>query len=115
MKNLSTDTFKQEIFDYENADWKFKGQKPCVIDFFADWCGPCKTLGPILEELEKEFKDDVDFFKVDIEEEEKLAQIFEIRSIPTLLFLPIEGSPQKTQGLIPKQNLIEAIKNIFNL
>jgi len=116
MKQLTTETFKEEIFNFEVNDWKYEGQKPCIIDFFADWCGPCKALGPLLEDLEKEYKDKIDFFKVDIDEDPTLAARFEIASIPTLIFLPTDGSsPQVIKGLLPKEGLIEVFKDVFKL
>jgi thioredoxin len=114
MEHLTKETFLKKVFDYENnKDWKFAGDKPCLIDFYADWCQPCKMLAPILEELDKEYEGKIDIYKVDTEAEQELAAIFGIRSIPSMLFCPMDGQPQMAAGLLPKPNLIEAIDNVL--
>lgn len=113
MENLTLETFKEKIFDFENnQEWKFEGDKPAIIDFYADWCGPCKKLTPILEEIDGEF-DDVNIYKIDTETEQELAAIFQIRSIPSMLFIPLEGEPQMASGLAPKDNIVKAINEIL--
>lgn len=110
MENLTTEEFKEKIFDYENeSDWVFKGDKPTIIDFYADWCQPCKTLTPMLEELDEEY-DEIQVFKVNTDEEVELAATFGIQSIPTMLFIPLNSQPQMANGLPPKENL----KNVIN-
>lgn len=108
---LTADLFKSDIFDYTNEkDWKFKGQHPAIIDFYADWCGPCKTIAPILEELSEEYKDKLTIYKVDTEVEQELSMVFRIRSIPSLLFIPMEGQPMMQAGALPKSDLKKAIE-----
>jgi thioredoxin len=111
---LTKQTFFEKVFNYEqNKEWKFEGDKPCLIDFYADWCGPCKMVAPILEELSEEYKDKINIYKIDTEAEQELAAAFGIRSIPSLLFVPAEGKPQMAQGALPKPALKEAIDNVL--
>lgn len=108
---LTLETFKTKVFDFENSqEWAYKGTKPCLIDFYADWCGPCKMIGPVLEELAKEYEGKLDIYKVNTEQERELSSIFGIQSIPSLLFVPLEGQPQMAAGALPK----EALKQAFN-
>ncbi len=108
--NLSTEKFKEEIFDYTTEkEWKYKGDKPAIIDFYADWCGPCKMVAPIFEELSNEYPD-VNIYKVDTEVEQELAAVFQIRSIPSILFIPVENQPMMQAGALPK-NVLENIIN----
>ncbi len=116
LEHLTVDTFKSKVFNYEtNTEWKFEGQRPAVIDFYADWCGPCKTVAPILEELAAEFKDKLDIYKVDTEDQQELAAVFGIRSIPSLLFIPVEGQPQMAMGALPKDSFKQAFKEVLNV
>lgn len=109
---LSTADFKSKVFDYENnKEWNFLGDKPAIIDFYADWCGPCKMVAPILEELSEDFKDQIDIYKVDTEAEQELSAVFQIRSIPSMLFIPKEGQPMMQAGALPKNALEEIIKS----
>ena len=110
-KHLTTQEFKDKIFDYtKNKDWVYGGDKPAIIDFYADWCGPCKMLSPILEELAGEYKDKINIYKVDTESERELAQVFGIRSIPSMLFIPMEEQPAMQPGLLPKNTLDQIIR-----
>lgn len=116
MELLTVETFKEKIFDYTtNETWNFKGDKNVMIDFYADWCAPCKMIAPTFEELAKDFVGKIDIYKVDTEAEQELSQIFNIRSIPSVLFIPKEGSPRMAVGALPKEGYLEAIKDIFNL
>ena len=100
---LTAEKFKSEIFDYTTEkEWKFKGNVPAIIDFYADWCGPCKMVAPVLEELSDEYKDQLTIYKVDTEKEMELSSIFGIRSIPSILFIPMEGRPMMQAGAFPK-------------
>jgi thioredoxin 1 len=114
MEHLTKETFKQKVFDFEtNKEWKFNGTIPCIIDFYADWCGPCKMVAPVLEELSNEYKGKVDIYKVDTEAEQELAAIFGIRSIPSILFVPMEGQPQMVMGALPKGSFIQIINDVL--
>ncbi len=108
---LTTDLFKKEIFDYTTEkEWKYKGDKPAIIDFYADWCGPCKAVAPVLEELSDEYKDKVVIYKVDTEVEQELSAVFRIRSIPSMLFIPKDKQPMMQAGALPKAALSEIIE-----
>lgn len=112
--HLTKDEFLKKVFNYEtNKEWKYAGDKPALIDFYATWCGPCKMLSPILEELAAEYGDQIYIYKVNTEEEQELAAVFNIRSIPTLLFIPVDGQPQMSMGAMPKASLKEAIDKVL--
>jgi thioredoxin len=114
MEHLTKQTFLDKVFNFEkNTEWKFEGELPCLIDFYADWCGPCKMVAPILEELSTEFKGKIDIYKVDTEAEQELATAFGIRSIPSLLFCPKDGKPQMAMGALPKDALKGAIEDVL--
>ena len=116
MEHLTTDTFKEKVFNYEkNKDWTFEGEIPCIIDFYADWCGPCKMVAPVLEELAKEYEGKVDIYKVDTEAQQELAGLFGIRSIPSILFVPMGEQPQMAMGALPKESFVDAIKNVLKV
>lgn len=109
-KKLNAEIFKAEIFDYTTEkEWKYKGNKPLIIDFYADWCGPCKMVAPLLEELSDEYGDDIIIYKVDTEEERELSSVFQIRSIPSFLFVPVDGQPMMQAGALPKHVFKEVI------
>ena len=106
---LTTQKFKEDIFDYTaEKEWNYKGDKPAIIDFYADWCGPCKMVAPILEELSNE-NPDVIIYKVDTEVEQELSAVFQIRSIPSILFVPKDRQPMMQAGALPKNALQEII------
>lgn len=116
LEHLTKDTFKEKVFNFEaNKDWKFEGNKPCLIDFYADWCQPCKMVAPILEELQTEYEGKLDIYKVDTEDQQELAGMFGIRSIPSLLFVPMDGQPQMAQGALPKDSFQKAIKDVLKV
>jgi thioredoxin len=116
IEHLTKETFLNRIFNYEqNKDWKFEGEKPCIIDFYADWCGPCKVVAPVLEELANDFDGKINVFKVDTEEEQELASVFGIRSIPSFLFIPATGQPQMAMGALPKETFIKAFKDVLGV
>ena len=107
---LTTDMFKANIMDYSvEKDWKYKGKKPCVIDFYTTWCGPCKRLAPIMDELSEQYKNKVTFYKADTEQERELAYVFQISSIPQVLYIPVQGKPILLKGLYPKEEIIKII------
>ena len=108
---LSTQEFKDKVFDYETEkQWKYKGNLPAIIDFYADWCGPCKMVAPALEELAKEYEGKLVIYKVDTEKEPELAGAFGIQSIPTFFFIPLEGQPMRQPGAFPKKVFKEVIE-----
>ncbi len=117
MKTMSLNkaAFLNKVANYETSpsEWKFLGERPAIIDFYATWCGPCKMLSPVLEELAAEYAGKIDIYKINVEEEEELAGVFGVRSVPTLLFVPMEGAPQMAQGALPKNVLQEAIRNVL--
>lgn len=116
MEHLSLDTFKEKIFDFEQSkEWNFKGAKPVIIDFYADWCGPCKMVTPVLQELADEYKDKIEIFKVDTEKEQELAFMFNIKSIPSILFIPLDDKPRMSVGAMPKEGFTKAIEDIFKI
>lgn len=110
-KKLTTPEFIELVFDYtKEKEWKFKGNKPAIIDFYADWCAPCKMVAPILEQLSEEYKDKIDIYKVNTEQERELSSVFGIMSIPSFLFIPMEGMPSLEPGAFPKQAFKEIIE-----
>jgi thioredoxin len=116
MEHLTKETFIEKVFDFENEkEWKFKGTLPAVIDFYADWCGPCKMVAPILEELSKEYNGKLDIYKVDTEAQQELAGIFGVRSIPSILFIPVGEQPQMAVGALPKNSFVSAFKDILKV
>lgn len=115
-EHLSLETFKQKVFDFENeTEWNYKGELPAIIDFYADWCGPCKRVAPIMEELAIEYEGKINIYKVDTEDQQKLAAAFGIRSIPSILFIPVEGQPQMASGALPKENFVSMIEEILKI
>ena len=112
---LTKSEFLTKVANYETNpnEWKYLGDKPALIDFYADWCGPCKAIAPILEDLAAEYGDDIYIYKVDTEQEEELAALFGIRSIPSLLFIPMGEKPQMAQGAMPKAELKKAIDEVL--
>lgn len=111
VNHLTAEDFRTKIFDYETEqEWKFLGERPAIIDFYADWCGPCKMVAPILEELSNQYAGQVDIYKVDTEQEQLLAAIFGIRSIPSILFIPKDKNPMMQVGALPKQAFVEIIE-----
>lgn len=116
LEHLTKETFKEKVFNYEqNKEWKFEGNTPCLIDFYADWCGPCKMVAPILEELQEEYGSSLQIYKVDTEEQRELASMFGIQSIPSLLFVPVDGQPQMAMGALPKSTFEQAIAQVLKV
>ncbi len=116
MEHLTLDTFKEKVFDFENnKEWNYVGDKPAIIDFYADWCAPCKMVAPVLEELSTEYGDDLAIYKINTEDQQQLAGMFGIQSIPSLLFIPKDGQPQMAMGALPKKTFHEIIKDVLKL
>ncbi len=113
--HLTKSEFLTKVFNYEAnpSEWKYLGDKPAIIDFYADWCGPCKMIAPVLEELAAEYEGQIYIYKINTETEQELAAAFGIRSIPTLLFVPMKGQPQMAQGAMPKTSFKEAIDKVL--
>ena len=113
--HLNKIDFLKKVANYEANpnEWKYLGDKPALIDFYADWCGPCKAVAPVLEELAKEYDGEIYIYKIDTEAELELSALFGIRSIPSLLFVPMNGTPQMAQGALPKNALKEAIDKVL--
>jgi len=113
--HLTKTEFLSKVVNYEKnpTEWKYLGDKPCIIDFYASWCGPCKTIAPILEDLAKEYDGQIYIYKINTEEEQDLAAAFGIQSIPTILFCPMKGDPQMAQGALPKESFKEAITGVL--
>jgi len=111
---LSTEQFKLKVFDYKtNKSWKFEGNMPVVVDFYATWCGPCKMMSPIMEELAVKYAGKVVFYKVDTDKESELAQAMGIQSLPTFLFIPKDKQPQAAMGAMPKETVDKAINDLL--
>jgi thioredoxin len=108
---LNKADFLSKIYNYEKhtSDWVYEGTKPCIIDFYADWCGPCKKIAPVMKELAAEYKDDILIYKINVDNERELAAYFGINSIPMILFIPKEGKPQAAMGALPKQTIVDQI------
>ena len=113
--NLTKGGFLKRVADYENLaqEWKFLGDKPALIDFYASWCGPCKALSPVLDELAKEYAGRVDIYKVNVDDERELASLFRIRTVPTLMFVPMKGNPRLAAGAPTKGQLRKAIEDLI--
>lgn len=116
VKTLNKEEFKNSIFNFEEStEWNYKEEIPSIIDFYADWCGPCKMIAPVMEELSEIYEGRVNFYKVDVEQEQEISSVFGIRSIPSILFVPKKGGPQMVSGAIPKSKFEEIIKeNLLN-
>lgn len=116
IEKITAAEFKAKVFDYEkNTEWKYNGQIPAIVDFYADWCGPCKMIAPILEELQQEYKGKIQVYKVNVDNEQELAQVFQTQSIPTILFIPMQGQPQMAKGALPKETFEQAIKDVLKV
>ncbi len=113
---MTKESFIEKVFDFENEkEWKYKGDLPAIIDFYADWCGPCKMVSPVLDALSSEYEGRLAIYKVNTDKEQELSMAFGIQSIPSLLFIPKEGQPQMAQGALPKPTLKKAIKDVLQV
>lgn len=116
VEHLTKEAFKEKVFDFEkHKEWDYEGELPCVIDFYADWCGPCKMVAPIMEELAQEYEGKIRFYKVDTQAEQELAAMFGIQSIPSMLFVPANGKPQMAVGALPKADMEKAITDVLKV
>jgi thioredoxin 1 len=113
-EHLTKETFKNKVFDFENnSEWKYEGELPAIIDFYADWCGPCKMVEPVLEELAEEYDGKMHIYKIDTDAEQELAAAFGIQSIPSMLFIPMGDKPQMAMGALPKDTIKKAMKDVL--
>ena len=108
---LNKADFLKKVYNYEANpnEWKFEGNRPAIIDFYATWCGPCKAMAPILDNISKDYAGKIDVYKIDVDKESELAGTFGIQSIPTLLMIPVKGEPKILQGAMPKDQLIKIV------
>ena len=115
VNQMSTEMFRTLVYDYQKnpTDWKYAGTQPCIIDFYADWCRPCKMVAPVMEELAQQYKGKVVFYKVNVDQEKELAQIFNIQSIPAILYVPSNGKPQMAVGMSGKEEYIQQIQSLL--
>ena len=111
---LTNETFKKMVYNYDlNKAWKYEGSKPAIIDFYADWCPPCRLLSPLVEEIAKEYEGKIVVYKVNTDKEKGLAQSLGISSLPTLLYIPAKGKPQITLGAVLRETIVKAINEIL--
>ncbi len=115
-EHLTKATFAEKVFDYEkNSEWKFEGDVPAIVDFWAEWCGPCKMISPALEEISREFAGKLNVYKVNVDEETDVASAFGIQSIPSLLFIPMNEKPRMAAGAVPKASLVKLVKDVLKV
>ena len=117
VQELTAETFKQKVMNYDihPNEWIFEGSRPAIIDFYATWCGPCKQTAPIVEQVAADYAGQIDVYKVDVDQQQELAALFGVESIPTILFIPKEGTPQRVSGAMPRSGFDEAIKQVFKM
>ncbi len=115
-EHLNGEGFKKKVFDWDKSEeWKYEGSLPAIVDFYAEWCGPCKMLGPVLEELSGKYEGKLNVFKVDIDKEPDLAAVFGVQSVPTILFIPTEGKPSMALGALPKPQIEKVIGEVLKV
>ncbi len=117
IQHMTKNLFLSNVWNYETTPetWQYQGKRPCIIDFYADWCGPCRMLSPILEEIAQEYAGKLDVYKINVDQERDLSSAFGVTSIPMLLFCPMEGTPQVVKGFMKKEELKQAIKEVLKL
>ena len=115
-QHITNAEFKSKVFDYTlNNTWKFEGDKPAIVDFYATWCGPCKMLSPLLEELAKKYDGKLNVYKIDVDQEKELAAKMGISNLPTLVFIPTNDKPQISEGYLPKESLEKVINEVLKV
>lgn len=116
LEDMTAEDFREKIFDYKaETTWNYKGEVPVVVDFYANWCGPCKRVEPTLKELQKKYGEKLKIYRVNIDKEKELAGVFAVSSIPAFLFVPVKGEPAKATGAMPKSSFEQAFKDLFGL
>jgi thioredoxin 1 len=116
IEHLTAASFKQKVFNYEiNKEWKFIGKNPAIIDFYADWCGPCKMVAPTVAEIAEKYKGKVDVYKINVDNEKELASAFGISSIPSILFIPVNAQPQMSTGVMSKDDFEKMIGEVLKI
>jgi thioredoxin 1 len=115
-ENLTKETFVTKVFQYEkNEQWKYEGSRPAIVDFWAEWCGPCKMISPVLEEIAKQYEGKLDVYKVNVDEETEVASVFGIQSIPSLLLIPMDEPPRLSVGALPKNGILKLVKDVLKV
>jgi thioredoxin len=115
-EQLNKQDFIDKVFDFENKkEWEYKGELPAIVDFYADWCGPCKMVSPVLEALSKDYEGKLKVYKVNTDKEPELSAVFGIQSIPSFLFIPVGDQPQMAMGALPKASFVSAIKDVLKV
>ncbi len=113
---LDAKSFKEKVFDYENnTEWKYEGDVPAILDFYADWCGPCRQLSPVLTKIQKEYNGKIQIYKINTDKQRELAATFGIQSLPTIVFVPLKGEPQAALGFRPQNDLETMISEILQV
>lgn len=113
VKHLNKAEFKKLVVNVDAEGWNYLGDKPCIVDFYASWCGPCRMISPYLDDLAKEYKDKIYIYKINVDEEKELAGYFGASSIPLLIFIPKNGQPQASRGALPKEEIKNAIETVL--
>lgn len=114
--HLDTASFKEKVHNYEKSqEWNYLGDKPAIIDFYADWCAPCRQIAPIMKDIAQDYEGDLVVYKIDTEKQKELAAAFGIRALPSILFIPKNGQPQLAKGAMPRQKFDQVINNVFNI
>ncbi len=111
---LNKEEFLKKVFNFEKStEWKYLGDKPCILDFYASWCGPCRMISPFLDQLAEEYKGQIHIYKINVDQERELAAAFGASSIPLLVFIPVNGQPQANRGALPKEEIKKAIDTVL--
>lgn len=116
LQALTKEVFIDKVFDFQKeTEWNFKGDLPAIVDFYADWCGPCKMIAPILDEISQEYDGKLNVYKVNVDAEQELAGAFKVQSIPTIMFIPKSGDPRTVQGALPKSGFLQTMKEVLSV